>query len=169
MKQYRGSYPRKTEIMAAPNVVVELQRFVDYTALLGASAPPAATVASSLSAAVKWGVLRSSTDAWSNYVRAEYAMAWQTANTLLDEVKPLFFIALAKNSLLATLYPSLTQLFNASKVSARQAATTKKKAAKAAAEAAASAAKEAATRTTTPTQQAAQAAPAPTKAVTVNA
>jgi serine/threonine-protein kinase len=66
-------------------------------------------------------------------------MASQAAITLLDRVKPLLLIAAAANPTLATMYPGLAPMFNAPKLSARQAQVTKKKNATAAAASAAAA------------------------------
>jgi hypothetical protein len=139
MSSFRGYHPSKTELAAAPGVISDLGKFADYVTVLGTSAPAASSVVEAITAAMGWRALRGPTEVWDTYVRAEDAMAWQVAITLLDRVKPLFLIAVAANPTLATMYPGLAQMFNAPKLSARQAQVTKKKNAKAAVASAAAA------------------------------
>lgn len=163
MADFRGFHPTKTELAAAMGTVSDLGKFADYLTVLGTAAPDAVATANAVSVAMRWRMMRGPTETWDAYVRAQDAMAWKVAITLLDELKPLFLIAAAKNSTLATTYPGLAQMFNAAKATARTATATKKKNAKAAASAAASAA------ATAEAVKAATAPAAPPKAVTVNA
>lgn len=159
MRQFSGCYPHKSELAAAPGVVTDLVKFVDYGVTLGTSAPPVAAVTAAINVALQWRAMRDSTETWDTYVRAEDAMAWQAAMTYLGDIKPLFLIAVSKNPSLVMTYPWLAQMFDAPKVSARQAKVTRKKNAKAAAASAAAAAKT--------TAEAASAAPVAAAAPTV--
>ncbi len=150
MSQFRGCYPHKSELAAAPGVITDLEKFAGYSTTLGTSAPPVPAVTGAISVALEWRTMRDSTETWDEYVRAQDAMAWQAAMTYLDDIKPLFLIAVSKNPSLATTYPWLAQVFNAPKVSARQAKTTKKNNAKAAVASAQAAAKTAAAASAAP-------------------
>jgi hypothetical protein len=117
MAAFRGCYPSKSELAAAPAAISDLARFATCSATLGTAAPSPTLAISLLTSAL----------GWHKYVRAQDALAWQSAMICMDELKPLFLIALAKDSSLGALYPGLTAMFTASRVSARQAATTKRK------------------------------------------
>ena len=144
MTQFRGCHPSKNELASAGQAITDLGRFADYSTVLGASAPPVSSVVSALSTGLGWRALRDPTETWDTYVRAQDAMAWKAAITLLDDVKALFLIAVSKSSSLATKYPGLAQMFDAPKASARKATSTKKRNAKAAVASAQAAAKTAA-------------------------
>jgi hypothetical protein len=139
MRTFMGYHPSKTELSAAPRVLVDLGNFADYNSVLGSSAPPASSVSNAVSVAIQWRMQRGPTEAWDAYVKAQDGIAWKEALTLLDEVKALFLIAAAKNPTLTTTYPGLARMFDAPKVAAKQATSTRKKNAKTAAAATAAA------------------------------
>ncbi len=159
-RDFLGYRPSSREIAAASTVVANLGSADNWVATFGSAVPSAASLATALSLGLEWGEMRSATAAWDVYAKAEYSMAWKSALLLLDQLKPVFFGAIAKDPALASQYPGLMQMFDAPKAVAKQAVATKKKNAKAKAVAAAPAA-----------QAAAAAAPAATagKTVTVNA
>jgi hypothetical protein len=182
MSVFRGSYPNKFELLAMPAAVNDLGRFVDYTSLLGSSATPAATFAAVVTRGLAWRAIRQEAEDWVTYVKAEDAMAWKAVSPILDEVRPLFLFAVSKNASIASTYPGLAQLFNASKEVAKAAKTTRAKNAKATAAkdaAATQAASDAANATAIAAATAAgvaagkaaagETAVTPPKAVTVNA
>ena len=111
-----------------------------------------------------WRPLRQPAEAWDAYVKSQYGMAWKNALTLLDQVKPLFLMAVAKDSRLASKYQGLAEMFDAPKEVAKLANATKKKNAKT--RAAATAAQAAAA---TSVESAATAPATTPKSVTVNA
>ncbi len=136
MDDFRGSHPTKNEIIAAPLALRDLGNFTDYETVLGSLAPAEPGLAGKLSVAISWRSLRNESQAWLAYVNAQDAIAWKVTLEALDELKPIFLIAVAKNPELAGTYPGLSQMFNASKVVAAKALATKKKAAQAEAKAA---------------------------------
>jgi len=125
-----GYYPNATELAAAPQVVTDLGNFADYLTVLGTSAPEAPALAGSVTVGIEWRNLRNACEVFTSYVKAQDAIAWKAALVGLDELKPLFQIAATKNPTLATKYPGLAAMFDASKVIARNAAATRKKTAK---------------------------------------
>lgn len=143
-RDFLGFRPSSRELGAASAVIADLQRFSDYPTVLGSAAPPAAAIAAALTLGTEWRAMRDTTESWDEYAKAQDAMAWKNALTLLDELKPLFLNAVAKNATLAQQYLGLAQMFDAQRAPARQAAVTKKRNAKAKADTAAPAAQAAA-------------------------
>jgi hypothetical protein len=94
--------------------------------------------------------------------------AWKAAQTLLEELKPAFLGALAKNPALASQYQGLTGVLDAPKVSASKATATKKKNAQAKAAAATTAASTV-VRAVATSSTATEAPADNTKSVTINA
>ncbi len=136
LRAYLGWRPTKGQLAAIPGALTDLASFVDYTSALGAAAPPIPTVVGLARVGQSWRSLRNEAQAWLAFVNAQDAIAWKAALSSFDEVKPLFLIAVAKNPALAGMYPGLTQLFEAGKVTARLSAATRRKAAQAQATAA---------------------------------
>ena len=143
-RDFLGYRPRSREIAAASTVVADLGSADDWVATFGSTVPSAATLATALSLGLEWGEMRSATAAWDVYAKAEYSMAWKSALLLLDQLKPVFLGAVAKDPALAQQYPGLMQMFDAPKAVAKQAVATRKKNAKAKADTAAPAAQAAA-------------------------
>jgi hypothetical protein len=170
-RDFLGFRPTSRELGAAGAAIADLQRFSDYLTVLGSAAPPAASIAAALSLGTEWRAMRDTTESWDEYARAQDAMAWKNALTLLDELKPLFLNAVAKSAVLASQYPGLTQLFDAQRAPAKQAVATRKRNAKARADTAATAAQAAGTAVVQAAPAAAaEAAPtSPTKPATVSA
>jgi hypothetical protein len=127
VSEIAGFRPSAHVLAAAPTAMANLTSFVDYTALLGSAAPPAASVASAISVALAWRTERAPAQAWDRYVRAQYGLACKAALTLLDELKPLFLAAAAKDPSLALKYQGLAEIFEAPKVAANKSVATKKR------------------------------------------
>jgi hypothetical protein len=130
-RDFLGYRPTSREIAAATTAIADLGSFDDYVAVLGSAVPAAASIATALQLGVGWRGMRDSTATWDVYAKAQDSMAWKNALTLLDELKPVFLGAVAKNPALATKYAGLMQMFDAPKVVAELATATKKKNAKA--------------------------------------
>jgi hypothetical protein len=164
--EYSGYHPSSKELAAASTVVADLLTpGNDYAQDFGSRAPSVASVAKALQVALAWRDLRGSADAWDRYVRAEDGLAWKAAMLLLDQLKPIFLIAVAQDPELATQYAGLAQMFGAPKLVAQKSSATKKQNAKTRAVADAAAAQAAAVSSAV----AAATAPAtPAKTVTVS-
>jgi len=156
---YAGYNPSARLLAAAADAIANLQSF-DVT-VLGPLAPPPATLASALQVALGWRALRVPSAAWDAYVRAQTGLAWRTALTLLDELKPLFLAAVAKSPDLAVQYQGLAQVFDAPKQAAKKGLATRTKNAQTKAAAAAQTA-------AAPSASAAAPPAAPVKTVTVS-
>jgi hypothetical protein len=151
LKKFKGYLPNHYELAAVAGAVSDLLRFTTYGSVMGASAVPAETLGESLSRAIQWRDLRDETEAFAVYVKTEDATAWKEAMGYVDEVRPLFTYAVAKNASLATQFPSLAAFLAASKELALEGAATRVKKAKAKAEGAKKAESAAASTPASPT------------------
>jgi len=123
----RGYRPSAHVLAAATTAIADLGSFDNYVALLGSAAPSAASISSAISILLAWRAVRTPAAAWDTYVRAQYALACKAALQLLDELKPLFLAAAAKDPALALTYQGLTEIFEAPNVVASKAAATRKR------------------------------------------
>jgi hypothetical protein len=130
-RDFSGYRPTERLILAATTAINDLGNVDDYVAVFGSAVPAASKVAGAIALGIQWRDMRDLTETWDAYVRAQDALAWKAALLLLDELKPVFLNAIAKNGALASQYPGLTQLFQAPREYAKQAAATKAKKAKA--------------------------------------
>jgi len=164
LNEVRGYHASAHVLAAANTAMADLGSFDNYVVLLGSAAPAAASVSNAISIALEWRAVRTPAKAWDTYVRAQYSLACKAALTLLDELKPLFLAAAAKDPSLALTYQGLTEIFEAPSLVATKAVATKKRNAQQKAAAAKSIA--------APTPAAnseADATDTATKAVTINA
>jgi hypothetical protein len=132
-KTLRGHYASQAEVIAAPLAAKDLESFANYTATFGPYAPSATALVNAITVSLGWRALRTASEAFAAYAKAEDAVAWKATIGQLDQLKALFLLAVQKNPALATECPGLAQLFNAAKVEAKAALATKKRNAKAAA------------------------------------
>lgn len=160
MHDFMGFHPSTRQLTAATTAIADLLGIGDLAALVGPLAPPAGAVAAALRLGMEWRQVRDETNAWDAYVRAQDAMAWKAALQLVDELKPLFLLAVSKDPSLASQYAGLTELFGAPKVAATKAAATKARNARTKAAAVANA--------PAPVTEAPASPAAPTKTVTVS-
>ena len=89
--------------------------------------PPVQRLATLLDFARKWRAQRDAAGAWNAYVRAQDALAWKGALDLLDELKPTFRRAAARQPSLAMKHPRLALFFDAHRQIAQRASDTKTK------------------------------------------
>ncbi|HEY2511405.1 MAG TPA: hypothetical protein VGI39_11140 [Polyangiaceae bacterium] len=132
---FRGIAPWTAELVLLPKVLQDLARFAaSYTSVLGNTAPPVAQVTEALLVGGQWSSMRSASSAWDLYCRDQEGSAWLLIKGVLDRLRPAFALAVRGDASIATLYPSLAELFGVKKANAAKAASTRKKNAKAEAE-----------------------------------
>jgi len=127
----RGFFPNSIELGGMRQLVLDLNAFTGYAALMGSAVEPASSIASTVTRALAWRAVRNESEAWTDYVKVEDALAWQSAMKFLTELRPSFLLAVSKTPSLATQYPGLTAVFGAGKQIAKKAAATLAKKAKA--------------------------------------
>jgi hypothetical protein len=171
-RQFYGYRPTGTEVQHAIDAVTDLERLVAND---DASIPTqaAALLATSLTRANDWRLLRGRLDKLVDYVRTGDAYAWKAALTKLEELRPIYEYA-ARSGAFVSKYPGLAEIYGSSKSIGKAGSATKKKNKLAKAEASQQADIAAATQAgvnavTAAKQSAADAAATiPTKTVTVN-
>jgi hypothetical protein len=122
---FRGIIPLKTELGVVPAAVKELGEFIDYAAVLGATAPPAAQLAEALDIGGQWSSMRNLTDAWDGYCRFEEGVAWRSIRGMMERLKPTWALAVTADPTLAVKYPNLASLLAAKQQNAKLGAATR--------------------------------------------
>jgi hypothetical protein len=125
-EDYRGIQPRKAELSTIENAIADLEKFTDYTQVLGATAPPLAHVILLLQVGAAWSAMRTSTGAWDVYSQAQEGLSWGAIRDVVSTLRPSFDLAVKINASLATRLPSLLAWLDVQKVIARKGASTRK-------------------------------------------
>lgn len=120
-----GLRPRKVELVAIADAVVELGQFADFEATLGKAAPPHDTVLRAIQLAAAWSTMRGAAAAWDAFSSTQEGIAWASAREQMARVAPLFVIAAKADPSLATKYPKLAALLTAKRAIAKKAAATR--------------------------------------------
>jgi len=124
--EYRGVLPKATQLAVMSGVVQELGRFSDYAQVFGRTAPPIASITQSFSAANQWSLMRVRTIAWEGYCLQQEGLAWVDIHRLMDQIQPLFELAVASDASIGVQFPMMLKLFNAQRVIAAKGAATRK-------------------------------------------
>jgi hypothetical protein len=124
---YRGIQPRTAELVALPLALRDLQRFANYSSVIGATAPPLAEVENTFDVTSQWSTMRKASSAWDAYCRDQEGIAWRSMRAMMGRLKPAFDLATKTNPSIGTSYAGLGALLDAKTVSAQKAAATKKK------------------------------------------
>jgi hypothetical protein len=128
---FLGFRPTSREVASASTIVGELTRASDFQTTFGSTAPTAESILDVLQLALAWRLMRDRTAAWTEYVKAQDAMAWKSAATLLASFRPAFLAAATRDTALKMTYRGLAEMFEAPKLVANQGITTRRKNAKA--------------------------------------
>ena len=122
---FRAIKPRKSELVAMPDAVVELRSFFEYAATLGKGVPPQADVVQAFDLGSQWAVMRVAAFAWDKYASVQEGIAWTGIRGQMDRLKPAFQLAAAADPTLLTKYPKLAALLGAKKAIAKKGLATK--------------------------------------------
>ena len=132
--EYRTVLPQKAEQAAMPDVLEELARFEDYTAVLGKTAPPVQYVIQTLTAASEWTSMRVKTQSWALFSRTQEGAAWLATRQILEPLAPAFALAARSDQTLAQQFPALIRLFGVKKAVAKKGVVSRRANTKARAE-----------------------------------
>ena len=122
----RAQLPRKEELALIPDVQAELQRFTDYAAVFGKTAPARAVIEQSLSSAYQWSTLRRLLTAWTAYALAQETESWVAARNVLGRLSSAFGLAVKTDCTIRESYPTLGQLFGVRATIAQRGAAVRK-------------------------------------------
>jgi len=132
--EYSGYLPKATQLAVLGGVIQELGRFTDYSAVLGRTAPPIASITQSFDAANQWSLMRVRTIAWEGYCLQQEGLAWIDVRKLMDQIQPLFEVAVSNDPSIGAAYPMMLKFFGAQRVIAAKGVATRKANLKAVAE-----------------------------------
>jgi hypothetical protein len=124
-KDYCGYRPKSSELAAAPDAIVELRSFTNYSVVFGSTAPSVDDLAQALDASLQWASMLADTSDWTAFVKSQEGMAWMATLLLVDKLKAPFSLASTNDPSLAARYPALARLLGAAKVIAKRGAATK--------------------------------------------
>ena len=123
---FRAQLPRKEELALIPEAQTELQRFTDYPAVFGKTAPAQAVVEQTLSSAYQWSTLRQQLAAWATYALGQEVTSWVATRSVVARLSPAFGLAVKTDSTIGESYPSLGELFGVRATIARRGAAARK-------------------------------------------
>jgi hypothetical protein len=135
---FRGITPFLSELAVIQGAVGEIQRFDDYAAVFGRTAPHAPVVAQAFDAASRWSSERRAAQAWLDYAATQEAICWKATRRLLDDLKAAFSLATSQDANLEAANPHLTRFFAVRHEMAMRSAATRARNKKAKAETGAS-------------------------------
>ncbi len=124
-RDYVADLPKKLEMAAMPDVIDELGRFTDYTAVFGKTAPPLEYVIQTATAAGEWTAMRLKTVLWDAYARSQEGAAWTDFRDIMDMLRPALALAVKSDATIARQFPAMVRLFGARSVIAQRGVTTR--------------------------------------------
>ena len=123
---YRSLVPKATELAALPGAVDDLRRFTAFASVFALTGLPYAQVLQAFDVGNQWSTMRKVTVAWEGYCLTQEGISSITIRKMLDSIRPVWDLAVARDSSLAVTYPSLASLLGAQKAIAQKGAATKR-------------------------------------------
>jgi hypothetical protein len=123
---YRTLVPKATELAALTGAVGDLRRFTNFADILALTGLPYAEVLQAFDVGNQWSTMRKGTGAWEGYCLTQEGISWITIRKMLDSIRPVWDLAVARNPSLAVTYPSLASFLSAQKAIAQKGAATKR-------------------------------------------
>jgi hypothetical protein len=123
---YRTLIPKATELATLPGAVADLRRFTTFTDVLGFAGLPYSEVLQAFEVGNQWSTMRRASAAWAAYCLTAEGISWITIRKMLEAIRPVWNVAVARNPGLATTYPSLSSFLDAQKKIAQKGAATRR-------------------------------------------
>jgi len=120
-----GVLPRLVELGALPGAVEDLRSFLDYTSVLGTTAPSIAEAIAAFDLGEQWSSMRKASSAWDAYAEMQEGIAWSTIRPIMNKLRAAFELAVGHDPSLATKYANLNTLLTAKRSIAKKGAATK--------------------------------------------
>jgi hypothetical protein len=131
---YRAVVPKKAELVALPLAVADLQKFTNYTQVVGSTAPPYEEILQTFNVTNAWSSMRTSSSAWDVYSRDQEGICWGVMRPSMESLKAAFDLAATRDPSLPAKLPGLATLLGVKAAIAVRAASTKRANKKAVAE-----------------------------------
>ena len=132
--EFRGVVPRKAELSALPQALIDLSRFTAFDQTMGSVAPTQAEVQQALTTGAEWAAMCQATIAWLAYASLMEGLSWRLIRTQMDSLRPAFLLAMKRNPKLAEQYGGLVKLLTVLSTTAQAGAAARKANKKAVAE-----------------------------------
>ena len=131
--EFRSVVPRKSELAALPQALIDLAKFADFDALFAGIGLTQAEVTQCLLVGSLWSTMRLASSQWDDYSVLQEGYAWRAIRAALLRLEQAFLLAAQANPKLVTTYPGLAGLLGAKSAIAQRGASTRRlnKAAKA--------------------------------------
>jgi hypothetical protein len=124
--EFRGIVPRKAELTALPQALIDLSSFIGFDQTMGAIAPTQAEVQQALTAGAEWAAMCQATITWLGYATLMQGLAWRLIRTQMDSLRPAYSLAVKRNPKLAEQYGGLAKLLTVLSTSAQSGAAARK-------------------------------------------
>jgi len=126
LAEYRGYFPKGTQLSAIPEAIVDLERFTDYSPQLGAAAPSLELLILLLKQELQWAELRRSTEAFLVYARSMEVLTWKRVRGNLDQLDRVYQAVVAQHPAFGEKHRGLARLLGATKEIGQRGAATRK-------------------------------------------
>jgi hypothetical protein len=124
--EFRGIVPRKGELTALPQALIDLSSFIGFDQTMGAVAPTQAEVEQALTTGAEWTAMCQATTTWLGYAFLMQGLAWRLIRTQMDSLRPAYTLAVKRNPKLAEQYGGLAKLLTVLSTSAQAGAAARK-------------------------------------------
>jgi hypothetical protein len=131
---YRGTGPRKAELVALPLAVTDLKNFTNYMQVIGGTAPPYDAILQMFEVTNEWSSMRTASSAWDAFAVDQEGICWRSMRAAMERLRPAFYLAAMGDPSLTTKFAGLATLLGVKKMIARKAVSTKRANKKAVAE-----------------------------------
>jgi hypothetical protein len=123
---YRGTSPRKAELVALPLALTDLANFANYATVIGTTAPPYETLMQMFAVTNAWSSMRTASSAWDAYCQEQEGICWRTMRGGMDRLRPAFTLAASGDPTLTTRFAGLTTLLGVKQAIAKKGVSTRR-------------------------------------------
>jgi hypothetical protein len=124
--EFRSVVPRKSELAAMPQALIDLGKFTDFDKLFSGIGLTQAEITQCLFVGSLWSTMRASTSQWDEYSVLQEGYAWRAIRAILLRLEQAFLLAAQANPTLVSTYPGLAGLLGAKKSIAQRGASTRR-------------------------------------------
>jgi hypothetical protein len=124
--EFRTVAPRKSELAALPQAVIDAKNFTEYSQMIGGNGPSLDAIVQTYDLARQWSTMRQASAKWDAYCALQEGLAWQALRGVNVHLGPAYSLALVLNPNLSSRLPGLTSLLQAKQAISKKGASTRK-------------------------------------------